>query len=144
MIMKYQKIINLLDKTPNQLSKFRPKNGLKKMINQNDCIIPIVKLDLKLHLKSSLYDYSDAYILVKGRITITSEGADAAAIQADERNKGVIFKNCVVFTNCKSEINNAEIDNAKDIDIVNMVVPMLILIEYSDSYSKTSESLWQC
>ena len=144
MIMKYQKIINLLDKTPNQLSKFRPKNGLKKMINQNDCIIPIVKLDLKLHLKSSLHDYSDAYILVKGRITITSEGADAAAIQADERNKGVIFKNCVVFTNCKSEINNAEIDNAKDIDIVNMVVPMLILIEYSDNYSKTSESLWQC
>ena len=144
MIMKYQKIINLLDKTPNQLSKFRPKNGLKKMINQNDCIIPIVKLDLKLHLKSSLYDYSDAYILVKGRITITSEGADAAATQADERNKGVIFKNCVVFTNCKSEINNAEIDNAKDIDIVNMVVPMLILIEYSDNYSKTSESLWQC
>ena len=142
--MKYQKIINLLDKTPNQLSKFRPKNGLKKMINQNDCIIPIVKLDLKLHLKSSLYDYSDPYILVKGRITITSEGADAAAIQADERNKGVIFKNCVVFTNCKSEINNAEIDNAKDIDIVNMVVPMLILIEYSDNYSKTSESLWQC
>ena len=144
MIMKYQKIINLLDKTPNQLSKFRPKNGLKKMINQNDCIIPIVKLDLKLQLKSSLYDYSDAYILVKGRITITSEGADVAAIQADERNKGVIFKNCVVFTNCKSEINNAEIDNAKDIDIVNMVVPMLILIEYSDNYSKTSESLWQC
>ena len=144
MIMKYQKIINLLDKTPNQLSKFRPKNGLKKMINQNDCIIPIVKLDLKLHLKSSLYDYSDAYILVKGRIANTSEGADAAAIQADERNKGVIFKNCVVFTNCKSEINNAEIDNAKDIDIVNMVVPMLILIEYSDNYSKTSESLWQC
>ena len=144
MIMRYQKILNLLDKTPNQLSKFRPKNGLKKMINQNDCIIPIVKLDLKLHLKSSLYDYSDAYILVKGRITITSEGADAAAIQADERNKGVIFKNCVVFTNCKSEINNAEIDNTKDIDIVNMVVPMLILIEYSDNYSKTSESLWQC
>ena len=144
MIMKYQKIINLLDKMPNQLSKFRPKNGLKKMINQNDCIIPIVKLDLKLHLKSSLYDYSDPYILVKGRITITSEGADAAAIQADERNKEVIFKNCVVFTNCKSEINNAEINNAKDIDIVNMVVPMLILIEYSDNYSKTSESLWQC
>ena len=144
MIMKYQKIINLLDKTPNQLSKFRPKNGLKKMINQNDCIIPIVKLDLKLHLKSSLYDYSDAYILAKGRITITHEGADAAAIQADERNKRVKFKNYVVFTNCKSEINNAEIDNAKDIDIVNIVVPMLILIEYSDNYSKTSESLWQC
>ena len=97
--MKYQKIINLLDNAPNQLPKFRPKNGLKQMINQNDCITSILKLDLKPHLKSSLYDYSDAYILVKGRITITREGSDAAAIQADERNKEVIFKNCALFTN---------------------------------------------
>ena len=113
MIMKYQKIINLLDKTPNQLSKFRPKNGLKKMINQNDCIIPIVKLDLKLHLKSSLYDYSDAYILVKGRITITGTGDDVAARQADEKNKGVLLKNCASLINCKSEINGIEINNLK-------------------------------
>ena len=67
-------------------------------------------------LKSSLCDYSNAYILVKGRITITGTGADAAARQADERNKGAIFKNCALFVNCKSEINNTEIDNAKDID----------------------------
>ena len=62
--------------------------------------------------------YGDAYILVKGAITITSAGDDAAARQADDRNKGVIFKNCASFTNSKSEINNTEIDNAKDIDIV--------------------------
>ena len=91
-------------------------------------------------LKSSLCDYSNAYILVKGRITITGTGADAAARQADERNKGAIFKNCALFVNCKSEINNTEIDNAKDIDIV---MPMYNLIEYSDNYSKTSGSLWQ-
>ena len=54
-------------------------------------------------LKSSLCGYSDAYILAKGRITITGAGDDAAARQAKERNKGVIFKNCARFTNCKSE-----------------------------------------
>ena len=60
--------------------------------------------------------------------------------QADERDKGVIFKNCAPFTNCISEINNTQIDNAKDIDIV---MPMYNLIEYSDNYAKTTGSLWQ-
>ena len=83
-------------------------------------------------LKSSLCDYSDAYILVKG------EGADAAARQADERDKGVIFKNCAPFINCISEINNTQIDNAKDTDIV---MPMYNLIKYSDNYAKATGSL---
>ena len=91
-------------------------------------------------LKSSLCDYSDAYILVKGKITIAGAGNDAAARQADERNKGVIFKNCAPFINCISEINNTQIGNAKDIDIV---MPMYNLIEYSDNYVKTTGSLWQ-
>ena len=91
-------------------------------------------------LKSSLCDYSDAHILVKGTITITGVGDDDASIQADERDKGAIFKNCAPFINCKYEINNTEIDNAKDVDIV---MPLYNLIEYSDNYSKTSGSLWQ-
>ena len=57
-------------------------------------------------LKYSLCDYSYAYILVKGKITITGVGDDAAARQADERDKGVAFKNCALFTNCIYEINN--------------------------------------
>ena len=60
-------------------------------------------------LKSSLCDYSDAYIIVKGKITITGEGDDAAARQADERGKGVAFKNCAPFTNCISEINSTQV-----------------------------------
>ena len=88
----------------------------------------------------SLCDYSDAYLLIKGKITITGRGADAAARQADEIDKGVAFKNCAPFTNCISEINNTQVDNAKDIDIV---MPMYNLIEYSNNYGKTSESLWQ-
>ena len=91
-------------------------------------------------LKSSLCDYSDAHILVKGTITITGAGDDAAARQADERDKGVVFKNCAPFINCISEINNTQVDNAKDIDTV---MPMYNLIEYSDNYAKTSGSLWQ-
>ena len=91
-------------------------------------------------LKASLSDYSDAYILLKGTITVTGEGADAAIKQVDERNKGIIFKTCSPFIYCKSEINNTEIGNAKNID---KAMPMYNLIEYSDNYSKTSGSLWQ-
>ena len=91
-------------------------------------------------LKSSLSDYSDAYILVKGRITVTGAGDDAGARQADERNKGVIFTNCAPFINYISEINNTQIDNAKDLDIVILIYS---LIEYSHNYSKTSGSLWR-
>ena len=87
-------------------------------------------------LRSSLCDYSDRYILVKGKITITGAGDDATARQADERDNGVVFKNCAPFTNGISEIKN----NAKDIDIV---IRMYNLIEYSGNYSRTSASLRQ-
>ena len=91
-------------------------------------------------LRSSLRDYADAYIFVKGTITITGEGADDAAKQADERGKDVTFKNCAPFIKCISRINNTDITNAQDIDIV---MPMYNLIEYTDNYSKTSGSLRQ-
>ena len=54
-------------------------------------------------LRSSLCDYSDAYILVKGNITVNNTAADGAA--ANNTNKKVIFKNCAPFTNCISKIN---------------------------------------
>ena len=89
-------------------------------------------------LKSSLCDYSDAYILVEGTISVNSTAAQGTAV--NNNNKKVIFKNFAPFTNCISEINNTQIDNAKDIDIV---MPMYNLIEYSDNYAKTTGSLWQ-
>ena len=91
-------------------------------------------------LKSSLCDYSDAYTLVSGTITITGAGNNNAARRLDERNKGVIFKNCVSFTDCISEINNSQIDNAKYTDAV---MPMYNLTEFGDNYSKTLGSSWQ-
>ena len=139
--MEYQKIANLIDDTPNQPSKFRARNWVE--INDESRGVYNVNTQIKFKttmLKSSLCDYSDAYILVKGGLTIAGAGNDAAARQADERNKGVIFRNCAAFINCISEINNAQIDNAKDIDIV---MPMYNLIEYSDNYVKTTGSLWQ-
>ena len=88
-------------------------------------------------LKSSLCDYSDAYIFIKGNISVNNTETAAAPTN---RNIKVIFENCAPFTNCISKINNTQIDNAEYIDIV---MPMYNLIEYSDNYSKTSGSLWQ-
>ena len=88
-------------------------------------------------LKSSLWDYSDKYILVKGTIAVSNTAA--ADADANNTSKKVIFKNCAQFTNCISEINNTQVDNAEDI---NVIILMYNLIEYSDNYSKTSGSLW--
>ena len=62
---------------------------------------------------------------------------DDAARRLDERNKGAVFKNCASFTDCISEINNTQIDNAK---YINVVMPMYSFIEYSDNCLKIS--LW--
>ena len=70
-------------------------------------------------------------MLVSGTTTIDREGNDDAAKLLDQRNKGVIFKNCVPFTEFISNINNTQIDNARDIDLV---MSMFNLIEYSDNY----------
>ena len=138
--MEYQKIANLIeDNASNQPSKFRTRNWAE--INYESRGAYNVNSQIKFKtsmLKPCLCDYSDAYILVKGTITIIGRVSDAAARQADERDKGVSFKNCAPFINCISEINNTQIDNAKDIDIV---MPMYNLIEYSGNYEKTSGSL---
>ena len=138
--MEYQKIANLIDDdTSNQPSKFRTRNWVE--INDESRGAYNVNSQIKFKttmLKSSLCDYSDAYILVKGTISVNNTAAQGAA--ANNTSKKVIFKNCAPFTNCISEINNTQIDNAKDIDIV---MPMYNLIEYSDNYAKTTGSLWQ-
>ena len=96
--------MNLLDNTPNQPTKFRKKNWVeisddaRGTYNTNSQI----KFKTTSMLKSSLCDYSDAYILVSGTITITEAGADDAAKRLDERNKGAIFKNFAPFTDCIS------------------------------------------
>ena len=138
--MEYQKIANIIDdNTLNQPSKFRTRNWIE--INDESRGAYNVNSQIKFKttmLKSSLCDYSDAYILFKGTLSVNNTAAQGAA--AKNTNKKVIFKNCAPFTNCISEINNTPIDNAKDIDIV---MPMYNLIEYSDNYAKATGSLWQ-
>ena len=83
-------------------------------------------------LRTSLCDYSDAYVLVSATITVPNTVAAGAATN---NRKEIIIKNCASFTNCIGEINNIQIDNAKDMEIV---IPMYNLIEYNDDYSRAS------
>ena len=139
--MEYQKLANLIDGTSNQPSKFRTRNWVEINDESRGAYNVNSQINFKTTmLKASLCDYSDAFILVTGTITIEGVGADAAARQVVERDKGVVFNNSAPFINCISEIINTQIDNATDIDIV---MPMYNLIEYSGNYAKISGSLWQ-
>ena len=120
----------MLDNASNQPSKFRTKTWVEINDESRGGYNANSQIKFKTSmLKSSLRDYSDAYILVKGKITVADTSAAGAA--TNNTNKKVIFKNCAPFTNCISKINNTPVDNAKDIDIV---MPMYKLIEYSNNY----------
>ena len=137
--MEHQKIINLLGNTSNQPSKFRTNNWVE--INDESRGTYNVNRQIKLKttmLKSSLCDYSNAYILLKRNITVNNTAVDGAP--ANNTNKKVKITKVAPFTNCMSEINNTQVDHAEDIDIV---MSMYNLIKYSDNYSKTSGSLSQ-
>ena len=117
--MEYQNITNLLDSIPNQPTKFRTKNWVEINDDARGTYNKNSRIKFKtLMSKLGLCDYSDVYIPVSGTITIEGKGADDNAKRSDKRNKGAIFKNCTPFTDCINEINNTQIDNAKDIDVV--------------------------
>ena len=126
------------DNTKSEPSKFR-----RYWVVINDKSQGTYEDSNKIKLKTSiirkrLYDYGDAYILVSRTVTITGAEAEAAPKRANQRNRGVIFKNCAPFTECMSTINNTHIDNDMDV-----VMSMHNLKEYSDDDSKPSGSLWQ-
>ena len=124
--METQKIVNLLNGSDNENSKFATKKWyiIDSESNGNYSHHNPIKF-LTKSIESSLCDYSDAYILVTGNITVT--GGDA--------NTKVAFKNCTPFTKCITEINETFIDDAEHI---NITMPMYNLIEYSDNCSDTS------
>ena len=137
--MEYQKIANLLDSASDKPSKFRTRNWVEINDDIRGTYSPNKQIRFKTAmLRSSLCDYSDAYILVKGNISVNNIGA--ADAEANNTNKKVILKNCAPFTDCLSKINNTQEDNAKDSDLV---MPMYNLIEYIDNYSKTFGNLCQ-
>ena len=137
--MEYQKVANLLDDASNQPSKFRTKNWVEMNDESKGTYNVNSQIKFKTSmLKSSLCDSSDAYVHVKGTVSVNNTAA--ADADTNNTNKKVILKNCAPFTNCICEINNTRVDNVKDLDIV---MPMCNLTEYSDNYSKASGSLWQ-
>ena len=129
--METQKIINLLNDSSNEESKFATKKWYvidsqttKGKYKQGDTI----KFETET-IKASLCDYFDAFILVTKNITV-----------AANNDTDVAFKNCAPFSTCTTEINDAFVDEASRIYIA---MSMYNLIEYSDNYSDTSGSLWQ-
>ena len=122
--MEYHKIINLLDDTTNQPSKFGRRNWVE-INDESKGRYDNSNIRFKTMIRSSLFDYSNAYIIVKGTITISNTtAADAAVINT---NKKVTFKICAPFTDCITEINITQIDDAQEIDVV---FPMYNLIKY--------------
>ena len=127
--MEYQKIASLLGNSPNKPSKIRTRNWVEINDDIRGAYSPNKQIRFKTAmLRSSLCDYSEAYILAKDNITVNNKAGASDA--ANNIGKKVIFKNFAPFTNCISKINNAQIDNAEYIDIV---MPIYNLIEYSDN-----------
>ena len=153
--MEYDKINNLLLSEDNesdvrkanranemseQLSKFVTReyvrvNSLSNTYNENKSIRFKTPM-----LRSNLCDYSDAYILVKGTITVTAPGANNGANNIrDKRNRPLILKNNAPFVSCITRINGELIEDADDL---NIVMSMYNLLEYSKNYRKTIGSLY--
>ena len=138
--METQKIVNLLNGSDNENSKFATKKWYvidsesKGNYSHHDPIKFLTK-----SIESSLCDYSDAYILVTGNITVKRRNAADTADIALGAITQVAFKNCVPFEKCSTEIDGTLVDEA---NFINITMPMYNLIEYSDNYSDTSGSLW--
>ena len=112
--MEFQKIINLLDTTSDD--KDLPRFVTKKWIEVYDQSEKNYSINKEIRIKtpmlrSDLCDFSDAYIVVKGKITVTNPNNA-------KRNKAVAFKNNAPFINCISKINGVKNDNAKNLDVV--------------------------
>ena len=133
--MEFQKIANFLDTTSDdkELPRFITKKWIEVYDQSEKNYSSNKEIRIKTSmLRSDLCDFNDAYIVVKGTITVTNP--DNA-----KRNKAVAFKNNAPFINCISKINGVKIDNAEDLDVV---MPMYNLLEYSKNYRKTTGSLW--
>ena len=133
--MEYQKIKNLLGNTPDKVPRFINKKWTEVHNQTGETYNTNKQIRFKTSmLRSDLCDFSDAYIVVKGIVTVSVDERDR-----DEMNRQVILKNNARFVSCISKTNGVLVENAEDLDIVMTVY---ILLEYSKNYSKTSASLW--
>ena len=131
--MEYQKITNVLGDIPDKIPRFIPKKWIEVHDQFGETYNTNKQIRFKTSiLRSDLCDFSDAYIVVKGKITVNNPDNNAY-------DKKLALKNNAPFLSCISKINNTLIDNAEDLDIV---MPMYNLLEYSKNCKKTTGSLW--
>ena len=134
--MEYQKITNLLGNIPDKVPRFITKKWIEvyDQFGETDNTNKQIRFKA-LMLRSDLCEFSDAYIVVKGIVTVSSDERDR-----DEMNRQVILKNDASFISCISKINGVLVENA---EVLDLVMPMYNLLEYSKNYSKTFASLWK-
>ena len=121
--MEYQKIINLLD-----TSDSMPRFNTKKWIEVHDQSGESYNISKQIRFQTMLTDicdYSDAYIVVKGTITVKK------VKDREKHNRSLILKNNSPFISCVSKNNETLIDNAEELAVV---MPMYNLIEYNKNY----------
>ena len=115
--MEYNKINNLLDRPRDKLSKFVTKNWIKvnNLSRNNYDDKKQIRFKTSM-LRSDLCDFSNAYVLVKGTITVTApEGQDQLR---DKKNRPLVLKNNASFISCIAKINGELIENVEDLDVV--------------------------
>ena len=157
--MEFQKLVKFLDTTfdNKDLPKFVTKKCTEVYDQSEKKYKPNKEIRIKTSmLRSDLCDFSDAYIVVKGNITVVKKiftaadfeppnniVANATATNNASNNafneKKLVFKNNALFINCTSKINGIKTDNAEDLDVV---ISMYNLLEYSKNYKRTTASLW--
>ena len=134
--MEYE-ITNLLGTTLDEVPRFITKKWVEvhdQSGSADDRYKPNKQIRFKTSmLRSDLCDFSDAYIVVKGEVTLTGGSNNS------RKNSPLALKNNAPFIGCISKINNMLIDNAEDLDVI---MPMYNLIEYSRNFRKTTSSLW--
>ena len=132
--MEFNKINNLLGPGHDKVPRFITKKWIEVPSQSGNTYNTSEPIRFKTSmLRSDLCDYSDAYVWVKGTITVTNPNDNA------NFKKELTLKNNAPFISCISKINGQLVENAEDLDIV---MPMYNLLEYSKNYEKTSGSLF--
>ena len=158
--MEFQKIVNFLDTTSD--GKDLPKFVTKKWVEvydqsqENYNVNKAIRIKTSM-LRSDLCDFSDAYIVLKGNITVTKKAFTTDDIRAPNNTqanvnatntandnefgeKKLIFKNNAPFINCVSRITEVKTDNAEDLGVV---MPMSNSLEYSKNYKKKNRTFME-
>ena len=131
--MEFNKINNLLGPARDKVPRFITKKWIEVQSQSGNTYNTSKPIRFKTSmLRSDLCDYSDAYVWVKGQITVTNPNDNA------NFNKELTLKNNAPFISCISKINVELVENPEDL---NIVMPMYNLLEYSKNYKKTSGSL---